>query len=215
MKLGGMPRTIIFIGPNHTGYGSDVAVSRSDWKTPMATMRCDNDLADSIGLPSDERSHSREHSIEVQMPFVQYLDPSVRHVSISMLDQDLDTALRVGEAIARSIKVRDDITVVASSDFTHCGLNYGVPVPKGMNAGQYAGSIDKEILHRLTELDLEGAYRTRDMLGITACGLGPICAMIASVRSLGPIKAHMIRYSTSYDISPSSSAVGYASMVFH
>lgn len=215
LNEGGLPRTVVFIGPNHTGYGSGISMSTADWRTPMGVMKCDRDLASSIDLPRDERSHLMEHSIEVQMPFLQYLDPSMLHVSISMLDQDIRSAIDVGKTLAKALEGRRDVSVVASSDFTHCGSNYGVPVPRGMNPGEYAKSIDVKLIGRLTEMDVQGAYGTRDDLGITTCGLGPISAMITAVRHLGATRSELIRYATSYDISPASSAVGYASMVLH
>jgi len=216
LRNGGLPRTAIVIGPNHSGLGDRISVSFEDWKTPLGVMRCDKALAKALIIPNDEFAHMREHSMEVQLPFLQSMDPKMEQVCIAMMDQRSDTAISLGRTVARAIKDSGyDCTIVASSDFTHAGYNYGKPVPRGMNAGEFARSIDLPVIAELEKGDIEAAFEKRDELDVTACGLGPVAAMMTACSILGKTNVQTIRYATSYDISPSASAVGYASLAVH
>ncbi|MFW3146247.1 MAG: AmmeMemoRadiSam system protein B [Thermoplasmatota archaeon] len=209
----GMPQTAVVIGPNHHGMGAPIGVSMEDFKTPLGVMRSDKELAEAIGLGSDERSHSSEHSMEVQLPFVQFFDRNVRQVCISMLDQSKNTSMDLGKRIAGAIRSTGrDAVIIASSDFTHCGWNYGYPVPAGQTAGDFARSRDLPVIEKLLEFDITGAFRKKSELGTTACGMGPIAAMYAAATELGAARAALFDYRTSYDVMPASSAVGYASI---
>ncbi|MGA1873502.1 MAG: AmmeMemoRadiSam system protein B [Thermoplasmatota archaeon] len=214
MADGGLPETVVVIGPNHQGLGEEVGVSFDDFSMPMGVMRNDGELAEAIGIPPDELSHISEHSMEVQLPFVQYFDQSVKQVCISMMDQSLPTARWLGEKISEAVRSTGrKALIVASSDFTHCGRNYGYPVPKGMNAGEFARSRDMPVIKRLLDFDLEGAMEEKRKLGTTACGLGPVAAMYFAAGDLGSKRTKLMNYTTSFDVSPASSAVGYASIV--
>ena len=214
MADGGMPETVVVVGPNHHGIGSPVAVSGEDFKLPMGTMTNDIELGKALDLPFDDRSHRREHSMEVQLPFVQYLSKDTKQVCISMLDQSLRAARDIGEHIARAVKdTGRNTAIVGSSDFTHCGWNYGFPVPGGMNAGEFARSLDMPVIERLLEMDLQGAFSRKRELGTTACGLGPIAAMMEASMKIGARSASLLGYTTSYDVMPADSAVGYASVI--
>lgn len=209
----GVPQSVVVIGPNHHGMGAPVGVSMEDFKTPLGVMRSDRELAEAVGLGSDELSHTNEHSMEVQLPFVQYFDRNVRHVCISMLDQSKETAMDLGRRISGAVRSTGrDAIIIASSDFTHCGWNYGYPVPAGQNAGDFARSRDIPVIEKLLELDVLGAFRKKSELGTTACGLGPIASMYTAATELGATKAVLFDYRTSYDVMPASSAVGYASI---
>jgi AmmeMemoRadiSam system protein B len=216
LRIGGLPRTAVVIGPNHSGLGDRISVSFEDWRTPLGVMKCDKALAQSLGLPNDELAHLQEHSMEVQLPFLQSMDPKMEQVCIAMLDQRMDTAIELGEGVAMAVKASGhDCAVVASSDFTHAGYNYGKPVPRGMNAGEFARSIDLPVIAELERGDIEAAFEKRDELDVTACGLGPIAAMMTACSIMGAKKVKAVRYATSYDISPSASAVGYASLTVY
>jgi AmmeMemoRadiSam system protein B len=213
MADGGLPETVIVVGPNHHGLGEAIGVSFEDFNMPMGVMKNDNELADAIGFPPDELSHVSEHSMEVQLPFVQFFHGGIKQVCISMMDQSLETARFLGSKIAGAVRSTGRNTlIVASSDFTHCGPNYGFMVPKGMNAGEFARTRDMPVIEKLLDLDLEGAFSEKKKLGTTACGLGPIASMYAAVKELGAREARLMDYTTSYDMSPASSAVGYASI---
>ncbi|MEA3558927.1 MAG: AmmeMemoRadiSam system protein B [Candidatus Thermoplasmatota archaeon] len=216
MADGGFPDTIIFLGPNHTGMGKRIGMSDEDWETPLGTMELDRDLMDVIDVPIDRACHVQEHSIEVQMPFVQYFDGSIKQICISMMDQSLVTARDIGSLMAKVLRSgKKRIGLVASSDFTHCGYAYGYPVPPGMTPGEFARSRDLPVIESLEEFDLDSALRKKEELGTTACGLGPIAAVIEASKQLGAERIKVLDYTTSYDIDPSDLAVGYASMVIY
>ena len=224
---GGLPSSVVVIGPNHTGLGKEVGVSKEDFRTPLGIVKNDHELFDAIGSDHDELSHLREHSMEVQLPFLQYLSKDIRQVCISMghpmshasgMTEEEATfaqAERVGKMVSAAIrKVDRDILIVASSDFTHCGPNYGYRIPPGMNAGEFARSRDEPVIDMILQHDMLGALQKKRELGTTACGMGPILAMMRAVSDLGESNADLLNYTTSYDVSPSHSAVGYASIAF-
>ncbi|MFO8052263.1 MAG: AmmeMemoRadiSam system protein B [Thermoplasmatota archaeon] len=216
MADGGLPRTILFLGPNHTGMGKAVGMSDEDWRTPMGVMELDRELMEMIDVPIDRSCHASEHSIEVQMPFVQYFDTSVKQVSISMMDQSLKTSRKLGSMIGELLSsARKKVAIVASSDFTHCGWAYGYPVPSDTTPGDFARSRDLPVIEKLKRLDLDGAFRKKEELGTTACGMGPIAVMVQVAKVLGAERMDLLDYTTSYDVDPSDLAVGYASMVVH
>ena len=216
MKESGMPDSVIIMGPNHRGLGGKAVVSDEDFLTPLGVMEVDQDLIRKLGLEVDNSSHAGEHSMEVQLPFIQYFDMSVKQVCISVSDQSLGFSEELGKRIASAVQAsKGNVGLIASSDFTHCGWNYGYPVPSGMNAGQFAESRDRPVIEKLLHMDLENAFRKKDELGTTACGLGPIAAVMTASKELGADKARMMDYTTSYDTAPSDSAVGYASIVLY
>jgi AmmeMemoRadiSam system protein B len=213
MADSGIPETAVVIGPNHHGLGETIGVSFEDFRMPMGVMENDNELAEAIGLPPDELSHVSEHSMEVQLPFIQFFQGNTKQVCISMMDQSIGSAEFLGKKVADAVRSTGrDAFIIASSDFTHCGPNYGYMVPKDMNAGEFARSRDMPVIEKLLELDLQGAFEQKRKLGTTACGLGPIAAMYTAAKELGASEAKLLDYTTSYDVSPASSAVGYASI---
>jgi hypothetical protein len=225
MAEGGLPETVIILGPNHSGMGRSVGVSMEDMKTPMGIMELDGDLAEVMSEKHDELSHLREHSMEVQLPFIQWFSRDVKQVCISMghplrngpwtseEEAEFDQAEKVSDMIVGALENVDrDVCIIASSDFTHCGLNYGLPIPSSSNAGDFARSRDLPVIENLIKMDIRGALKKKRELGTTACGMGPISAMMLAVGRLGASEAKLLDYRTSYDVSPSHSAVGYASI---
>jgi AmmeMemoRadiSam system protein B len=210
---GGLPATAVIVGPNHTGLGEEMGLLNDDIKTPLGTAYLDRDLAGSLDVPPDRASHAQEHSMEVQVPFLQYLDPGIKQVCISMMDQSPGGARSLAKKIVEGVRsTSSKVVLIASSDFTHCGPNYGVHVPRASNAGETARSMDMPVIDRLLEMDVQGAYDARDRTGSTACGLGPVAAVILASKGLGSTGANLLNYTTSYDVMPHHSAVGYASI---
>lgn len=207
LALDGKPSTLIILGPNHTGLGSPVAMMREgSWETPLGVVEIDGELADAIFKASDiidvdEMAHLREHSIEVQLPFLQYLYGSdFRFVPISMGLQDLETSRAVGRAIAHAAEGRE-LVVVASTDFTH------------YEPQSTAESKDRRVMEAILSLDEEGVQRTVRRYGVSMCGYGPVSAAITAARQLGASSAKLLAYHTSGDITGDYSAVvGYASI---
>ena len=195
--------TAVILGPNHTGYGPPVSVwAGSSWETPLGEVKINGELAHEIlggVIKVDEMAHLYEHSIEVQLPWLQYLYREVRIVPIVMMAQDIETARAVGETIS---KTGDNIVIVASSDFTHYEP-HSVAVEK-----------DKSMIEAIVNLDEEMLYERREALGCTMCGYGPVAAAIVAAREMKANKSKLLKYATSGDTTGDFSAVvGYGSIV--
>lgn len=214
------PRSIVLIGPNHTGIGSGVAIfSRGEWSTPLGPIKIDETLAKKIlsysGIIDDDpTAHQEEHSLEVQIPFIQYIYPETpKIVPITMMLQDYETSKEVGEAVGQAINnLGEKVVVIASTDFTHAGLAYGDPreyTPEEVE------SQDRKAIEKILSLDPEGLIDCVQKNNITMCGYGPVSATITASKKIGAKKAILLRYGTSYDVSRDRSAiVGYGAICF-
>ncbi|MCD6127103.1 MAG: MEMO1 family protein [Methanomicrobia archaeon] len=210
------PETFIIIGPNHTGMGSPLALMRDgEWETPLGNVKIDSQLAEDILkecdiLDFDETSHLYEHSIEVQLPFLQYLSMNIKFVPICMAMQDIETAGELGESIKKVIKNRS-IGIIASSDLMHYGYTYGY-MPFRENILENMKKMDMEVLNAIVDLDPERIY---DIVktGYTMCGYGCVSTMIFALKDYVK-KGEILHYSTSYEVSHDiSTVVGYGSVV--
>jgi AmmeMemoRadiSam system protein B len=203
------PETVIILGPNHTGYGSAVSlVNNGFWQTPLGNVEIDSEIANSIAKKSqiidvDELAHRFEHSIEVQLPFLQYLYGSdFKFVPICFQLQDMTTILEIGKVLAE-ILLTKKVVIIASSDMTH------------YQPQKTATSKDLEALRAVEELKVKRFYSLLELRGITACGYGPIATMMAVTKELHGKEAKLLCYKTSGDITGDySSVVGYAAMSF-
>jgi AmmeMemoRadiSam system protein B len=196
----------VILGPNHQGIGSGVAImDRGVWRTPLGDSEVDGDVAREVLRCSDiidvdETAHTYEHSIEVQIPFLQYIYGSFKFVPICFLMQDLETAREVGEALAESLKGRNAV-IIASSDMTH------------YEPHRRASEKDRAAINAILQFDEELFYSTLESLNVTACGYGPIAALIVASKKLGSKKAELLSYRTSGDVTGDMSAVvGYAAI---
>jgi len=205
----GRPEVFVILGPNHTGYGSPVSmVNRGVWVTPLGEAVVDEDVAKAIFRASgivdvDPVAHRYEHSIEVQLPFLQYLyGPSIRFVPICMGLQDLETSREVGEAVAEALRDRDGV-VVASTDLTHYE-------PQSL-----AEEKDRALIEAITAMDERRVMEVLEAKSVSACGYGPVCAAIVASRKLGARVGELLSYRTSGDVTGDYSAVvGYTSILF-
>ena len=202
----GKPEIIVILGPNHTGIGSGVSIMISGkWRTPLGDVEIDEDTAKTIVEKSkfvdiDELAHTHEHSIEVQLPFLQYVLRDFKFVPICMMMQDLKTSRDVGEAIASSIKGKNAI-IIASTDLTHY-------------EDQKSASIkDRSVIESILSLDEEKLERIITEMNVSMCGPGPVAAAIYAAKLLGAKSAYLLKYATSGDITGDySSVVGYTSI---
>lgn len=199
------PRSVIVIGPNHTGLGSPIAMMNSGaWETPLGEVEIDVELADAIFEASDiididEWAHRREHSIEVQLPFLQYIYGSdLRFVPICMGLQDLESSREVGKAIAETAN-RADAIIMASTDLTH------------QEPQASANRKDRMVIEAILSMD-EVALQERVRANrISMCGYGPVSVAIVASKLLGASGAELLAYHTSGDITGDQYAVvGYA-----
>ncbi len=206
--------TVILLGVNHTGVGNRISVSLVDWETPIGIVKNDvilgNKIIDSNEMiRADELSHFYEHSIEVQLPFLQSVFKDLKIVPITV-SAELTRAMfeELGNQISKVIKGKK-VLVVASSDFTHFGKSYGfAPVEK--DEVKWITETDKKVIEAIlennTEKFIESARAT------TVCGVGPIALLMSILKDE---KATLVDYKTSYDLSKNKDMiVGYAGIVF-
>ncbi len=227
-----LPDTFVLIGPNHTGLGASISLmSEGVWDTPLGSVEIDTALARSIlsrspRIHEDALAHIHEHSLEVQLPFIQYFKKDFKIVPIQMLDTRLETCIELGRAVAEAIKecreqraegkektddesalrtphsaIRD-ILIVASSDMSH------------YESAATAKEKDFKAISNILNLDPEGLYRAVKEYEITMCGYGPAVSMLVACKTLGASKAELIRYSNSGDVSGDyDQVVGYAGVI--
>ena len=209
LALDGKPDVVVILGPNHTGYGSPLAVmSEGFWRTPLGDVEIDTEIANKIVRESrivdvDESAHRFEHSIEVQLPFLQYLYGSqFKIVPICFLMQDLDSVKEVGRAVS-SVLMGKNAVVIASSDMTH------------YEPQERALENDMMAIRTIESMNEDMFYSTVEKRGISACGYGPIAGLITAAKTMGAKEAKLLCYKTSGDvIGDYSSVVGYAAMYF-
>ncbi|MGI0029234.1 MAG: AmmeMemoRadiSam system protein B [Nitrososphaera sp.] len=202
---------VIMVGPNHYGLGSGVAtVKEGAWETPLGQVEVNSELATEISKRSgltdfDDFAHSKDHCLEVQLPFLQYSRPEFKIVPLILMMQDIDTAFDLGKAIADSVQERgvDSTLLIASSDLTHYEPN------------AEAHRKDGELIKAVLALDVHKFYAVLERLDVSACGYGAIASIMIAARSLGAAKGELLRYATSGDVTGDASAVvGYSSIVF-
>ncbi len=198
--------TFILLGPNHTGQGSPVAVSCETWSTPLGEVESDIEFIRALPkriIDIDENAHRYEHSIEVQLPFLQHRFKGFKIVPVCMGMQDEETAIDVGNELSEAAgKVDKKIVIIASSDFTH------------YRPDKVARENDAYYIEPILDLDVSGFYRRLYERAASVCGYGPIAAMLSASKNLGAKKATLLRYSTSGDTTGDLSAVvGYAGVI--
>jgi len=209
LALDGKPDVVFLFGPNHGGYGSGLAVMNDGfWRTPLGDVEIDSESANQVVRESgivdvDDSAHRIEHSIEVQLPFLQYLYGSkFKIVPICFLMQDLSSAREVGEAVAKVLAGKNGV-IIASSDMTH------------YEPQESAKRKDRMVLEAVEAMDESKLYSVIEAHRISACGYGPIAALIAAAKMLGAKEAKLLCYKTSGDvIGDYSSVVGYAAVCF-
>jgi hypothetical protein len=212
----GFPPAFVIIGPNHHGLGSDIAVGTEAFSTPLGKVDIDLELAHKIigdGIEDDPVAHIEEHSIEVQLPFLQFFGVQFRFVPVCMGNQEKDAAAALGERIAKAVVGRDAV-IIASTDFTHAGSGYGHPPPRGMTAGDFAKRDDQKAIDMILAMDPGGLIDTVKKNRITMCGYGCVAAMLTAAKKLGATSAKLLKYATSADVSGDDDmAVGYGAIV--
>ncbi len=218
----GFADTFIIIGPNHTGMGSGVSImTEGEWMTPFGTTEINEIIAKQIRrdiIDSDENAHKYEHSIEVQLPFLQFLvgNKNFNFVPICMGMQDIKTSEAAAAIIANVVRdSEEDIVIIASTDFTHAGFNYNSMPPEGIRVDKYAEKQDRLAIEKILKLDSKGLIDTVEKNNITMCGYGPVATLITAAKKLGAKKAELLKYGTSYEVQPGSSCVGYAALAIY
>ena len=200
--------TFVIMGPNHHGMGSTVAVSTQQWATPLGNVEVDEDFVDLLSdkgggiIDRDEIAHCSEHSIEVQLPFLQYFFRDFRIVPISLGMQDYDSVKEIAAELIRALTKHDrPVVIVASSDLTH------------YEDVSVARKKDATLIGDIEKMDVPGLYDDLYGLNATACGYGPIAAMLMACGARGAKSGKLVKYATSGDVTGDSQVVGYAGIV--
>jgi MEMO1 family protein len=201
--------SVIILGPNHTGMGSGVSmVVEGEWATPLGDVPIDEELASDIVDGSDmidveDEAHRNEHSIEVQLPFLQFIYPRrFKFVPICMMLQDLQTSIDVGTTVLKAAE-RHNAIIIASSDWTH------------YEPQEDAAPKDKMAIQAALDMNEKKFQEIIEEKAISACGYGPVTAMIYAAKRLGTKETRLLSYQTSGDVTgDKSSVVGYAAAIF-
>lgn len=206
-----LPKRYVILCPNHTGVGAPLAInSIGAWETPLGEIPVDSELAEILKgafplLAEDRLAHRAEHALEVQLPFLQTLVKTFQFVPITVGTSRLDVLQQLGQAICESLrKLPEPAMVIASSDMNH------------YESDSITRVKDHKAIDRILAVDPEGLYETIQREHITMCGYGPAVAMLTAAKSLGAIRAELVRYATSGDISGDKDwVVGYAGITVH
>jgi len=201
-----IPNEVIILGPNHHGRGHAAAVyAHGAWETPLgrvaiASFLAGLLLAECSMAADDYTAHMDEHSLEVQVPFLQCASPDLQIVPLCIGRMPLDTLLALGDGLARVISSCEEAPlIVASTDMTH------------YEAGEIARKKDSLALDRVLALDPEGLYEVVNENKISMCGVLPTVIMLRAALALGATQAELVAYSNSGDVTgDQSSVVGYA-----
>jgi AmmeMemoRadiSam system protein B len=202
-------RDVIVMGPNHHGLGAPFAVmAEGKWKMPGGDIAINEKLAyliieESRWLQHDDQAHINEHSIEVQLPFIQYLQPTVEFVPVVLSTTDIQTCEEMGTAIAKAIKrYGKPVVIIASTDMTH------------YESQESAQQKDQLAMEKILSLDPSGLLDTVIANNISMCGVIPTTVALVAAKELGATKATQVAYATSGDVSGDYSyVVGYAGFI--
>jgi len=201
--------TFVILGPNHTGMGKTLSImTGGSWETPLGSIDIDAELAGQIlatskYLEDDDKAHQYEHSIEVQIPFLQYFKKDFRIVPITFSYHSPAAYKEVGREIAQAVKgLERDVVIIASSDMTH------------YEPQESAEQKDSKAIEAILDLNENELLRRVDEFGISMCGYAPTVALITAAKELGATRAELVRYQTSGDTTGDYSAVvGYAGII--
>lgn len=201
----------VLIGPNHTGIGASASImTKGEWEMPLGKIKTAEELANLIleksqVLDEDNEAHLQEHSLEVQIPFIQYFFPQAEIVPISLSDYRLSTCQDIGQAIAQSLQQTNQQTntvIIASTDMTH------------YEPQKIAEKKDKLAIDKILELNPEGLLEAVRKEDISMCGSGPTAVVLFAAKKLGVKSAQLVLYQTSGNVTGDYSAVvGYAGLI--
>ena len=204
-----VPKKIVILGVRHFPRGEPIAtIAKGAWKTPLGNIPIDETLASALQkecplLHEDPIAHSTEHSLEVQLPFLQVLSPGFAFVPIALGTVHFDDLVAVGEALARVLAANPGALLLTTSDLNHYENDATTRLK------------DKKAINQLLGLNPRGLYDVCRNENISMCGLGPAVAMLTALRGLNASRATLVRYATSADVSGDSiSVVGYAGLLF-
>jgi len=201
--------TFIIMGPNHTGSGKPLGImTEGVWKTPLGEVEIDSELGKQIlaasgYLQEDHVAHQHEHSIEVQLPFLQYFKPDIKLVPIVLAYASGDVYKEIGQGLAKAIKeLNREVVIIASSDMTH------------YESQESAQRKDTQAIEAMLDLNEDELLKRVQELDISMCGYAPTVSLISAAKELGATGAELVKYQTSGDTTGDYAAVvGYAGVI--
>lgn len=205
-----VPRTVVILGPNHRGIGAPVALqSQGAWDMPLGSVSIDEPLAQELldaladQAEEDPRAHAMEHSLEVQVPFLQLLQPALQIVPFSLSHIGYEACERLGKTLAPVLADRaEPVLLLASTDMSH------------YVSQETAKAKDQLAIDRILALDPEGLYTTVADHRISMCGFVPTTVALTAAKALGATRAELVQYATSGDVSGDyAQVVGYAGFI--
>jgi len=204
----GKPAHIVIFGPNHTGMGGRLAICEEDWETPLGIVKYDRILGQGILQKNTVASrdciaHGSEHSIEVQLPFLQFaLGKGFTFVPICITDQRYEVCESIGKTVAEMANEMD-VLVIASSDFTH------------FESAEIAKKKDTQAMEYLENMDPRGFLKFVRDHRISICGAGPIAAALVFAKERGATSFRLLKYTSSGEVTGDlHSVVAYVSAAF-
>lgn len=205
-----LPPKIIVLGVRHSPRGQPAAIlTEGAWRTPLGDALIDSKLAVEIRqscplLREDAVAHSGEHSLEVQLPFLQVLDPGFAFVPIALGTIHFESLVKIGEGIGLTLRESQErVLLLTTSDLNH------------YEDDQTTRRKDRLAIEQLLALDARGLYDVCSREDISMCGLGPAVAMLTALHTAGAKKAEVVKYATSADVSgDTATVVGYVGMTF-
>lgn len=200
---------VVLLGPNHTGTGAPFSImAKGFWRTPLGEIEIDSGLAEEIlkntpRIKDDPSAHRGEHSLEVELPLLQYFQSSFKIVPIAFLSSDINALKEIGDDIGKTL-VGKPALIVASSDMTH------------YEPQKEAVYKDGEAIKAIIELNEDKLIKKIQSLNITMCGYAPVIVMLRAAKALGAKKAELIKYQTSAaSTGDEESVVGYAGIAIY
>lgn len=204
-----IPDTCLVLCPRHRPMGEDIAIMTSGaWEMPFGNIEINEELAQKLLdasdlIKEDTTAHEKEHSIEVQLPFLHYFNPDVKFVPLSISNDSYTTLTQLGEVIALALKAFDgEVLIVASTDMSH------------YVSQDEAKRLDSLAIAEIEKLKPKGLYQVVRMNTISMCGVLPVTVALTAANELGAQKAELIEYRTSGEVTGDyNQVVGYAGLI--
>lgn len=200
--------TYVMLGPNHTGYGKRFALCRDVWQTPLGEINIDEELASCVLkstslIVEDQTAHAFEHSVEVQLPFIQKTAPGAKILPIVLGHGKFTELEDMAESIASAIKsIGTNAVIIASSDMSHY-------LPR-----RIAKEKDGLAIDMVLNLDAKGLFKVVEENNISMCGYVPAVVMLIAAKIMGAGKSELVKYSDSGEITgDTNEVVGYAGII--
>jgi len=195
------PQTVLILGVDHHGRSRGASLSDRAWSTPLGPVEVDHELVRALSrgpIEVDEAAHAQEHSIEVQLPFLEYVLPKPRFVALEVGFGPFEFLEEVAGVVREAVRDRD-VLLLASTDFSHY-----VPA-------RTAERLDRLAINAILARDARALYETVARNDISMCGIAPTTVLLAATHGR-PLSARLLRWGHSGEVTPMREVVGYASI---